>query len=83
MEVDTIDKRWSRNVKEVNYIFIALKALAINMLNVCVLFFQAELKVLTDMASPSFNFARDLLRHNLVCPCVCLSVCQSLSPDTR
>ncbi len=27
---------------------------------------QAELKVLMDMASPSFTFARDLLRHNLV-----------------
>ena len=27
---------------------------------------QAELKVLMDMTSPSFSFARDLLRHNLV-----------------
>ena len=32
---------------------------------VCV-FLQAELKVLMDMTSPSFTFARDLLRHNLV-----------------
>ena len=28
---------------------------------------QAELKVLLDMTSPSFSFARDLLKHNLVC----------------
>lgn len=27
---------------------------------------QAELKVLMDLTSPSFSFARDLLRHNLV-----------------
>ena len=28
--------------------------------------FQAELKSLQDMASPSFLFAKDLIKHNLV-----------------
>ena len=27
---------------------------------------QAELKVLKDLASPSFTFAQDLLKHNMV-----------------
>lgn len=30
---------------------------------------QAELKVLMDLTSPSFSFAKDLLRHNLVSFC--------------
>ncbi len=28
--------------------------------------FQAELKSLQDLASPSFTYARDLIKHNLV-----------------
>jgi hypothetical protein len=31
-----------------------------------VIFSQAELKVLMDMSSSSFTFAKDLLKHNLV-----------------
>jgi hypothetical protein len=33
---------------------------------IALLYFKAELKTLQEIASPSFEFAKDLMKHNLV-----------------
>ena len=44
---------------------------------------QAELKGLQDASSPSFQFAKDLIRHNLVCGYLCMCVCAPSQPVMR